>query len=147
MKIILESFRKYLNEGSQEDLNTQIALKIARAGLQDTALGMTDDELKDLVVYIYEQEFDPTGEGWDPYDEDLGQIRDVLTPDDEEDMEEYGYDDAGSYEQIKRRKERERYKEDDPDFYDYGELDEIIKEEVRLFLEKRKKKVKSPRKN
>lgn len=90
MKLLFENFRKYVNEGQQEDLNTQIALKIARGGMQDTALGMSDDDLKDLVVYIYDKEFDETGEGWNPYDEDLAQIRDVLTPDDQEDREEYG---------------------------------------------------------
>ncbi len=91
MKKLFENFRKYVNEGQQEeDLNTQIALKIAKGGIQDVALGMSDDDLKDLVVYVYDQEFDQTGEGWDPYDEDLAQIRDVLTPDDEEDRDEYG---------------------------------------------------------
>ena len=90
MKQLFENFRKYVNEGQQEDLNTQIALKIANGGIQDVALGMSDDDLKDLVVYVYDKEFDETGEGWDPYDEDLAQIRDVLTPDDEEDRDEYG---------------------------------------------------------
>ena len=96
MKLLFESFRKYVNEQNteQEDLNTQVALKIARGGLQDVALGMSDDDLKDLVVYIYDKDFDETGEGWDPYDEDLAQIRDVLTPDDQEDREEYGLREA-----------------------------------------------------
>ena len=96
MKLLFESFRKYVNEQNteQEDLNTQVALKIARGGLQDVALGMSDDDLKDLVVYVYDKEFDETGEGWDPYDEDLAQIRDVLTPDDQEDREEYGLREA-----------------------------------------------------
>ena len=117
MKQLFENFNKYVNEmsmSSEEDLNTQIALVIARSGLQDTSLGMSDDDLKDLVVYIYEKEFDKTGEGWNPYDEDLAQIRDVLTPDDEEDRDNYDFD-----------------------------LSEIIREEVRLFLEKRKKRKKA----
>ena len=90
MKLLFENFRKFVNESREEDLNTQVALKIARSGLQHVALGMSDDDLKDLVAYIYDKEFDSTGEGWDPYDEDLAQIRDVLTPDDEEDRDEYG---------------------------------------------------------
>jgi len=89
MKFLFENFRKYVNEGQEEDLNTQIALKIARGGMQDTVLGMSDDDLKDLVVYIYDEEFDQSGEGWDPYEDDLAQIRNVLTPDDEEDREQY----------------------------------------------------------
>ena len=89
MKLLFENFRKYVNEGQEEDLNTQIALKIARGGMQDTALGMSDDDLRDLVVYIYDEEFDQSGEGWDPYEDDLAQIRNVLTPDDEEDREQY----------------------------------------------------------
>lgn len=121
MKQLFENFNKYVNEmsmSSEEDLNTQIALVIARSGLQDTSLGMSDDDLKDLVVYIYEKEFDKTGEGWNPYDEDLAQIRDVLTPDDEEDRDNYDFD-----------------------------LSEIIREEVRLFLEKRKKRKKKKKKS
>ena len=89
MKQLFENFRNYVNEGQEEDLNTQIALKIARGGIEDMALGMSDDDLKDLVVYIYDKEFDETGEGWDPYEDDLAQIRNVLTPDDEEDREQY----------------------------------------------------------
>ena len=34
--------------------------------MQDTALGMSDDDLRDLVVYIYDEEFDQSGEGWEP---------------------------------------------------------------------------------
>lgn len=105
MKQLFENFRKYVNEGQQEDLNTQIALKIANGGIQDVALGMSDDDLKDLVVYIYDQEFDQSGEGWDPYDEDLAQIRDVLTPDDEEDRDEYGIE-----EMIREAVEKEKKK-------------------------------------
>ena len=105
MKQLFENFRKYVNEGQQEDLNTQIALKIANGGIQDVALGMSDDDLKDLVVYVYDKEFDETGEGWDPYDEDLAQIRDVLTPDDEEDREEYGIE-----EMIREAVEKEKKK-------------------------------------
>ena len=105
MKLLFENFRKYVNEGQEEDLNTQIALKIARGGMQDTALGMSDDDLKDLVVYIYDKEFDETGEGWDPYDEDLAQIRDVLTPDDQEDREEYGIEEM-IREAVKKEKKK-----------------------------------------
>lgn len=79
MKILIENFRNYINE-EEEDLNTKVALRIARNGLQNVALGLSDEELKDLVVYVYEKEFDQSGEGWNPYDEDLSQIRDVLTP-------------------------------------------------------------------
>ena len=104
MKQLFENFRKYVNEGQQEDLNTQVALKIARGGLQDVALGMSDDDLKDLVVYVYDKEFDETGEGWDPYDEDLAQIRDVLTPDDQEDREEYGIEEIVREEVEKEKK-------------------------------------------
>ena len=82
LRHIVENFRKFINEG-QEDLNTQVAIKIAKSGLQDVALGLSDSDLKDLVVYVYEKEFDETGEGWDPYDEDLAQVRDVLTPSEE----------------------------------------------------------------
>ena len=105
MKLILENFRKFIKESQEEDLNTQVALKIARGGLQDVALGMSDDDLKDLVVYVYDKEFDETGEGWDPYDEDLAQIRDVLTPDDKEDREEYGIE-----EMIREAVEKEKKK-------------------------------------
>ena len=76
-------------EMQEEDLNTQVALKIARMGLRGIALGMSDKNLKDLVVAIYDEHFDETGEGWNPYDDDLGQIRDVLTPSDEEDEDQY----------------------------------------------------------
>ena len=113
MKLLFENFRKYVNEGQEEDLNTQVALKIARGGLQDTALGMSDDDLKDLVVYIYDEEFDETGEGWNPYDEDLAQIRDVLTPDDQEDREEYGIEEMIREEirmVIEKRKKRKKRK-------------------------------------
>jgi len=113
MKLILENFRKFIKESQEEDLNTQVALKIARGGLQDTALGMSDDDLKDLVVYVYDKEFDETGEGWDPYDEDLAQIRDVLTPDDEEDREEYGIEEMIREEMrmvIEKRKKRKKKK-------------------------------------
>lgn len=87
MKIILESFRKFIKE-PEEDLNTRVALKIANAGLQHVVLGMSDEDMKDLVVYIYDKEFDTTGEGWNPYADDLGQIRDVLTPKFERSMDD-----------------------------------------------------------
>ena len=120
MKLLLENFKKYINEEiemqeEEEDLNTQVALKIARMGLRGTALGMSDKNLKDLVVAIYDEHFDETGEGWNPYDDDLGHIRDVLTPSDEEDEDHYN-------------------------------LEEMIQEEVNLFLEKRKKKRKKRKK-
>ena len=89
MKLLFENFRKYVNENKEEDLNTKIALRLANKGMQHAALGMSDDDLRDLVSYVYDEEFDDTGEGWDPYDDDLAQIRNVLTPDDEKEKERF----------------------------------------------------------
>ena len=74
MKLIMENWKRYIVEQA-DDLNQKIALKIARSGLDDEAVGMSDKDLYDLSVSIYDKYFDDTREGWDPYPEDIEQIR------------------------------------------------------------------------
>jgi hypothetical protein len=51
-------------------------------------LGMSSERFKDLAVSIYEEHFDETEEGWEPYEEDLEEIVNHISivphPDDED---------------------------------------------------------------
>ena len=61
-----------------EELNLKVAMKIKDMMPPDEALSMSDDAFYDLVVSVYDQYFDETGEGWAPYTEDLEEIRSHL---------------------------------------------------------------------
>tara|TARA_R100001509_G_scaffold105393_1_gene62333 strand:+ start:479 stop:1081 length:603 start_codon:yes stop_codon:yes gene_type:complete len=146
MKLLFESFRKYVNEQNteQEDLNTQVALKIARGGLQDVALGMSDDE-EDREEYglretkeqekklklsttnirkVFKKEGGALGMKAleDAIDASKSEIKDVL--DTMVDVRTHEHGD---------------YIEDDDKEIDFKKVAETIREEVRMFLEKRKK--------
>jgi len=62
-----------------EDLNFQVAMKIKDMMPPDEALSMHDEDFRALVVSVFDDHFDETGEGWDPYDDDLKEIEDHLT--------------------------------------------------------------------
>jgi len=62
-----------------DDLNFQVAMKIKDMMPPDEALGMMDPDLKALAASVFDDHFDTTGEGWDPYDEDVQEIQDHLT--------------------------------------------------------------------
>ena len=70
--------RYFLYEGHGDDLNLNVAMKIKDMMPPDEALSMSDDAFYDLVVSVYDQYFDETGEGWAPYTEDLEEIRSHL---------------------------------------------------------------------
>ena len=52
----------------------------------EQSLSMTQEDFRDLVVSIYDKFFDDTGEGWDPYDEDIDDIKSHLTIEDDNDF-------------------------------------------------------------
>ena len=85
MKITKRQLRRIILEyGSRpDDINLAVAMRIKDMMPPDEALRLHDDDIYDLVVSVYEKEFDDTGEGWDPYDEDIEEIRDHLTLTDE----------------------------------------------------------------
>lgn len=82
-KMIVENFNKYL---SSQDLNLSIAMKIKDMMPAEQSLSMTQEDFRDLVVSIYDKFFDDTGEGWDPYDEDIDDIKSHLTIEDDNDF-------------------------------------------------------------
>ena len=82
-KMIVENFNKYL---SSQDLNLSIAMKIKDMMPAEQSLSMTQEDFRDLVVSIYDKFFDDTGEGWDPYDEDIDDIKSHLTIADDNDF-------------------------------------------------------------
>ena len=82
-KMIVENFNKYL---SSQDLNLSIAMKIKDMMPAEQSLSMTQEDFRDLVVSIYDKFFDDIGEGWDPYDEDIDDIKSHLTIEDDNDF-------------------------------------------------------------
>ena len=129
---------KYIDD--PDELNLQVAMKIKDMMSPDQALAMSEPQLRDMVIGIYEKYFDPEGEGWDPHDEDLEAIESHLTiiplPDDPDfDPEEHGhhyeehptYDPAGKQDGVEYSFKKEgsmRLKE--------SQLRKIIREELQL---------------
>ena len=70
--------REYEYIHQSKDLNLDVAMKIKDMMAPDEALSMSDDAFYDLVVSVYDQYYDETGEGWAPYTEDLEEIRSHL---------------------------------------------------------------------
>ena len=85
MKIdfIMENWNNFIKE-EDTDLSSRIAMRIKDIMPPEDVLSMSPENFRDLVVGVYDQSFDETGEGWDPYDEDLEAIRNHLTIDDDE---------------------------------------------------------------
>lgn len=87
MKINRKQIKSLIENYGQipDDLNLQVAMRIKDMMPPEEALRMHDDDIYDLVVDIYDKEFDTTKEkeGWDPYPEDIEEIRDHLTLEDE----------------------------------------------------------------
>jgi len=88
MKITKRQLRRIIREENilnpvrlddDEELLLQIAMKIKDMMSPDEALDLTRNQFKDLAIYVYGTHFDPTGEGWEPYNEDLTTIEDHLT--------------------------------------------------------------------
>ena len=129
---------KYIDD--PDELNLQVAMKIKDLMSPDQALAMSEPQLRDMAIGIYEKHFDPDGEGWDPHDEDLEAIESHLTiiplPDDPDfDPEEHGhhyeehptYDSAGKQDGVDYSFKKEgnmRLKE--------SQLRKIIREELQL---------------
>ena len=88
MKITKRQLRKIIKEfnipnpvqiDDDEELLFQVAVKIKDIMPPDDALGMADEDFRSMVVGIYDDYFDPIGEGWEPYPADLEVIKDHLT--------------------------------------------------------------------
>ena len=88
MKITKHQLRRIIKEfntsnpvqiDDHEELLFQIAMKIKDIMPPEEAPGAADADFRSMVVGIYEDYFDPTGEGWEPYSEDLAAIEDHLT--------------------------------------------------------------------
>jgi hypothetical protein len=81
MKITKSTIRNIISEYglAEKDINFDVAMIIKDIMPPDEALSMLDDDFYDLVVGVYEDRLDDTGEGWAPYEEDLESIRDHLT--------------------------------------------------------------------
>lgn len=88
---------------SNEELNEKIAMKIAERGLSDGIEEMDDSQLKDIMIDTFAQHFDQTGEGWEPYDEDVQKVRQHLTVQYEEDYEEPDFDDEHPSDKFDRK--------------------------------------------
>ena len=77
-KIINESIAirnpKYI--GDPDELNLQVAMKIKDMMPPDQVLSMSDAKLKDLMIGIYGEYYDPEQEGWDPRPEDISAVQD-----------------------------------------------------------------------
>jgi hypothetical protein len=87
MKITKRQLRKIIREintsnpvqiNDSKKLLFQIAMKIKDIMPPDDALGMLTKDFRSMVTSIYEDHFDPAGEGWEPYEEDLAAIKDHL---------------------------------------------------------------------
>ena len=95
-KLIMESWRRFVNESVEDrrdygqampldDLLMKLAFKVPQVLPPEEVRDMSDDQLGDLMVDLYSRHFDPTGEGWEPYPEDIQAVRDkLLPPDDDE---------------------------------------------------------------
>lgn len=90
MKITRRQLRKIMLEYQMpgvdpNDIKFKVAMRIKDIMPPEEALRLHDDDIYDLVVDIYDKEFDMTKEkeGWDPYPEDIEEIRDHLTMADE----------------------------------------------------------------
>jgi len=88
MKITKRQLRKIIKEfnipnpvqiDDDEELLFQVAVKIKDIMPPDDALGMADEDFRSMVVGIYDDYFDPIGEGWEPYPADLEAIKGHLT--------------------------------------------------------------------
>lgn len=112
VKLINESISirnpKYIDD--PDELNLQVAMKIKDMIPVEEVLRMSDDKLKDLMIGVYEEHFDPENEGWDPHPEDISDVQDHLTivplpGDDDYDPDEHDrfydfeteYDEYGPY--------------------------------------------------
>ena len=88
MKMLLERWNKFVKESNYQDEFQQellgIAMKIKDMMPTSEVFNMPREAFKDLVASVYEKHYDQTGEGWEPYDEDLETILDHLSVDDEE---------------------------------------------------------------
>ena len=62
-----------------DELRLQIAMQIKDMMPPEEAIMMNPADFKALAVSVYEEHFDPEGEGWEPYPEDLEAIEDHLT--------------------------------------------------------------------
>ncbi len=62
-----------------DELRLQVAMKIKDMMPPEEAIMMNPADFKALAVSVYEDHFDPEGEGWEPYPEDLEAIEDHLT--------------------------------------------------------------------
>lgn len=89
MKITRNQIRKIIKEISSaprtvriddiEELKQAIVGKIVQMMPSEEAASMSEDNLKGLITTVYDRFFDPENEGWDPYPEDIEDIRDNLT--------------------------------------------------------------------
>lgn len=89
MKITRDQIRKIIKEVSSapkttriddiEKLKPAIVQKIVEMMPAEEAAAMDDRNFEGLVTSIYDRYFDPDNEGWQPYDEDLEDIRNSLT--------------------------------------------------------------------
>jgi len=62
-----------------EKLKAAIAEKIVQMMPSEEAASMDDKNLKGLVTSVYDRYFDPDNEGWEPYPEDIKDIRKSLS--------------------------------------------------------------------
>ena len=120
MKITKRQLRRIINESisirnpkyidDPDELNLQVAMKIKDMMPVEEVLRMSDANLKDLMIGVYEEHFDPENEGWDPHPEDISDVQDHLTVvplpgDDDYDPDEHDrfydfeteYDESGPY--------------------------------------------------
>jgi len=100
VKITKRQLRKIIKESNipnpvqiddSEELLFQVAVKIKDIMPPDDALGMADEDFRSMVVGIYDDYFDPIGEGWEPYPADLEAIKGHLTIIPEPGDLDYGY--------------------------------------------------------
>tara|TARA_B100001094_G_C18150045_1_gene783135 strand:- start:1400 stop:1789 length:390 start_codon:yes stop_codon:yes gene_type:complete len=89
MRVTRKQIRKIIKEVTSaprvvrindiEKLKSAVAEKIVQMMPADEAASMNDDNLKGLVTSVYDRYFDPDNEGWEPYDDDIEDIRNNLT--------------------------------------------------------------------
>lgn len=88
MKITKQQLRKIITElnitnpvqiDDHEELLFQVAMKIKDIMPAAEALDLIDADFRSMVVGVYEDYFDPTEEGWEPYIEDLATVENHLT--------------------------------------------------------------------
>ena len=80
-----------------EKLKLAVVDKIVQMMPAEEAASMDDNNLRGLISTVYERYFDPDDEGWDPYPEDVNDIRDNLTIVPNRDDEDYDPDEHDHY--------------------------------------------------